>query len=65
MYIEFPPNKILCRQKSKVKELLDQGANPNIPDAAGWYPLHEVAVSEKDSAVEIMYLLIFSPRIEK
>jgi len=43
---------------TKVKELLAQGANPNIPDAAGWYPLHEVAVSGKDEAVDIMSLLI-------
>jgi len=43
---------------SKVKELLGQGANANIPDAAGWYPLHEVAVSGKDGAVDIMSLLI-------
>jgi len=43
---------------TKVKELLGQGANSNIPDAAGWYPLHEVAVSGKDGAVDIMSLLI-------
>eukprot|EP00092_Neocalanus_flemingeri_P032740 GFUD01035611.1.p1 GENE.GFUD01035611.1~~GFUD01035611.1.p1 ORF type:complete len:1789 (+),score=542.00 GFUD01035611.1:574-5367(+) len=43
---------------TKVKELLSQAANPNIPDAAGWYPLHEVAVSGKDGAVDIMSLLI-------
>jgi len=42
----------------KVKELLGQDANANIPDAAGWYPLHEVAVSGKDGAVAIMSLLI-------
>jgi len=43
---------------TKVKELLSQGANPNIPDAAGWYPLHDVAVSAKDEAVDILSLLI-------
>jgi len=43
---------------SKVKELLSQGANPNIADAAGWYPLHDVAVSGKEEAVDIMSLLI-------
>jgi len=43
---------------NKVKELLSQGANPNIADAAGWYPLHDVAVSGKEEAVDIMSLLI-------
>jgi len=43
---------------AKVRELLKAGASPNVTDAAGWYPLHELAMSVKGGAVEILSLLI-------
>ena len=44
----------------KVKDLLGQGANHEIPNYTGFCPLHEAAVSAKNEAVEIMKLLISS-----
>merc|ERR550519_2659078 len=43
---------------SKVEEQLVAGADPNVTDNAGWYPLHEVSISDKENSVAILNLLI-------
>jgi len=42
----------------KVEEQLKAGADPNVKDNAGWYPLHEVSISDKENSLAIMNLLI-------
>ena len=45
-------------QKTKVKDLLEQGASTELYSSTGYYPLHEAAISAKDEAVEIIKLLV-------
>ena len=55
MFLILEKYLFLCCQ---VSELLEAGASPNIPDAAGWFPLHEAAGAAREQAAAIVGLLV-------
>ena len=45
-------------ETDRVKDLLSQGAKPDVCNSAGSYPLHEAAISAKKEALDIIKILI-------